>query len=64
LALVLNPGTPPHISMPLLSVCNRNDLTEVRTTTTVPRLLRVAARELLGKRPPLQRADAADVVLQ
>jgi hypothetical protein len=64
LALVLNPGTPPHVAVPLLVVCNRNDLLEVATTTTVPTLLRVAARELLGKRPPLRRADAADGVLQ
>jgi hypothetical protein len=64
LALVLNPSTPPHISMPLVVVCNRNDLLEVATTTTVPTLLRVVARELLGKRPPLRRRDAADGVLQ
>jgi hypothetical protein len=64
LALVLNPGTPPHVSMPLLMVCNRNDLLEVTTTTTVPKLVRVTARQLLGKRPPLERADRADAVLQ
>lgn len=64
LALVLNPGTPRHISMPLLTICNRSDLLEVATTSTVPNLVRVTARELLGKRPPLQRSDAADAVLQ
>ena len=64
LALVLNPGTPPHISMPLLVVGNRRDLMEVVATTTVPRLLRVTARDLLGKRPPLERKDSADAVWQ
>jgi hypothetical protein len=59
LALLLNPGTPPSISMPLLSVCNRCDLLEVVHGADAPLALRGAARELLERSPPLNPVPRA-----
>ena len=60
LAMLLNPGTPEPISMPLLGTCTRGELLEVVQSADTPVLLRVTAAELLVRRPPIgvERADA------
>jgi hypothetical protein len=63
-ALVQNPGVPAHISGPLLVVCNRAELNEVMANTTLRKGLRLTACELLATRPPLERADPANRLLQ
>jgi hypothetical protein len=57
LALLLNPGTPPSIAMPLLGTCTRVELREVIMSTDTPVTLRVTARELLQRRPPLTASE-------
>jgi hypothetical protein len=64
LTLLLNPGTPPQISMPLLAVCTRCELLEVVHGADTPLALRGSARELLDRSPPLPQGRAASTVLQ
>ena len=60
-ALLLNPGTPPAIAMPLLGACTRVELREVLASTDTPITLRVTARELLQRRPPLTAREDMSV---
>jgi len=64
LALLLNPGTPEPVSMPLLAVCTRCELLDVVHGADAPLTLRGAARELLERSPPLQRRAADSDLLQ
>ncbi len=63
-ALLLNPGTPEPISMPLLAVCTRCELLEVVEGADAPLMLRVVAQELLERSPPLPRVRTAENTLQ
>lgn len=64
-ALVQNPGTPLWIAAPLLVLCNRKELSEVVSNTTVLGVLRTSAQELLALRPPLRHGDVdPDSLLQ
>jgi hypothetical protein len=60
LTMLLNPGTPEHIAVPLLGACTRSELREVLQSADTPVLLRATAAELLLRRPPIgvDRADA------
>ncbi|MRG97355.1 hypothetical protein [Polyangium spumosum] len=53
MTFVLNPGTPPELSVPVLSQLLRHELAEVAEATQVPAVLRGAALDLLARRPPL-----------
>ena len=64
LTLLLNPGTPEPVSMPLLSVCTRCELVEVVHGIDTPLSLRGAAQELLERSPPLHRALVTSTVIQ
>jgi hypothetical protein len=64
LTILLNPGSPPDIAMPLLAACTRSELIEIVHGTDTNKVLRSTARELLARRPPLAQTDAADHVLQ
>ena len=64
LTLLLNPGTPPPISMPLLAVCTRCELLEVLHGVDTPLSLRASAQELLDRSPPLQKSKTSSKVLQ
>jgi hypothetical protein len=64
LALLLNPGTPTELCMPLLPVCKRTELLEVVRATESCMVLRATAVELLERRPPIKGVDRADAVLQ
>jgi hypothetical protein len=64
LTLLLNPGTPPPISMPLLAVCTRCELLEVVHGADAPLALRGSAQELLERSPPLQKSATDSTVLQ
>jgi hypothetical protein len=63
LTLLLNPGTPEPVSMPLLAVCTRCELVEVVHGVDAPLALRAAAQELLERSPPLQRAAATSTTI-
>lgn len=65
LAILLNPGSPLAIGIPLLAVCTRSELIEVMHAADAHPVLRSTARERLERRPPLGEPDRADsVVLQ
>jgi hypothetical protein len=63
LAILLNPGSPPSVAMPLLAACTRTELLEIVHGADTSKVLRATARELLARRPPLEQSDAADHVL-
>jgi hypothetical protein len=62
--LLLNPGTPEPISMPLLAVCTRCELLEVVHGADAPLSLRGSAQELLERSPPLQKRTVDPGLLQ
>jgi hypothetical protein len=64
LTLLLNPGTPEQVSMPLLAVCTRCELLEVVHGVDAPLALRASAQELLERSPPLQKGAAASDLMQ
>jgi hypothetical protein len=64
LSIILNPGAPPEIAMPLLPVCKRTELREVVRATETSMVLRGTAVELLERRPPIKGVDRADAILQ
>jgi hypothetical protein len=64
LTILLNPGSPPDVAMPLLAACTRSELIEIVHGSDTSKVLRATARELLARRPPLEQPDAADHVFQ
>jgi hypothetical protein len=64
LTLLLNPGTPEAVSMPLLAVCTRCELLDVVHGVDAPLALRGSAQELLERSPPLQKSAASSTVMQ
>lgn len=64
LSIALNPGSPPEIAIPMLSVCTRTDLLDVIKSTETSVVIRATAVELLEHRPPIRGPDQADAVLQ
>jgi hypothetical protein len=53
MAIIQNPGTPPDLSIPLLSLCNREELIGILKGTDTSLVLRGTAQELLSLRPPV-----------
>jgi hypothetical protein len=58
LAIVQNPYTPTGISVPLLPLLIRPELDQVLAATDIPPIVRGAAIELLGRRPPIPAREA------
>jgi hypothetical protein len=58
LSMLFNPGSPPAITMPLLAVCTRNELSEVLHHSESSNVLRSAAHELLERLPPWRASEA------
>jgi hypothetical protein len=63
MSLVLNPDTPPDVTVPLLGLLVRQELRLVATSTTVAPSLRALCLEHLERRPPAP-FDEADETLQ
>lgn len=59
-ALVLNARTPDEIAVALVSLLNRTELRVVMQVTTTPDAVRVAARELSLRRPPVSRDPSGE----
>ena len=57
MSLVQNPYTPPSIAVPILSLLVRPELDQVVAATDIPPIVRGAALELLGRRPPIPSTD-------
>ena len=62
IAVLLNPGSPLSVAMPLLAACTRGELVEIVHSADSSKVLRATAHELLARRPPLEESDAADHV--
>jgi len=56
MAIVLNPDTPPELSIPLLALLLRPELELVAGASLLVPTLRAAARDLLDRRPPLRKS--------
>jgi len=63
MAVILNPDSPPELAIPLLALLVRPELKLVASAAYLAPVLRVAARDLLARRPPV-RAATAKVRLQ
>ncbi len=53
MAIVMNPGSPPEIAVPLVGLLIRPELAQVLSAPAVPALVRAAAKDLLERRPPV-----------
>jgi len=59
MTVLLNPGSPPRVAVPLVGLCTRSELLEVARGADVPVILRITANELAERRPPLFGENAA-----
>ena len=57
MAILLNPGSPPEVTMPLVALCNREELLDLLKSTETSIVLRATARELLVRKPPISGRD-------
>jgi hypothetical protein len=53
MSVLLNPGSPPRVAVPLVGLCTRGELLELARGADVPTILRITANELAARRPPL-----------
>jgi hypothetical protein len=53
MALVLNPGSPTALSVPLLGLLIRPELAQLVVAMDIPAVVRDTARELYDRRPPV-----------
>jgi hypothetical protein len=60
MTVLLNPGSPLRVSLPLVGLCTRTELLEVARGADVPVILRITANELADRRPPLFGESAAE----
>jgi hypothetical protein len=54
MSLILNPGTPHALALPLVSTCPRDDLLLIIGTTNLSKTLRAVAHELYSRLPPVK----------
>lgn len=57
MTILLNPGSPPAIAVPLVGLCTRAELLELSRGADVPAILRITAAELAARRPPLEWSE-------
>lgn len=60
--ILLNPGSPPEIAVPLVCVSTRTELVELAHSADTSLVLRAIALELLERRPPLPKPDPGELV--
>jgi hypothetical protein len=53
MTVLLNPGSPPRVALPLVGLCTRSELLELARGADVHTILRITANELAERRPPL-----------
>ena len=63
MAIIMNPGSPPEIGIPLLGLCNREELRDVLRGTETSLVLRATARELIVRKPPSREPGEEDHTL-
>jgi len=54
MSVLLNPGSPPGIAVPLVGLCTRSELLELARGSDVHTIVRITAGELAERRPPLE----------
>ena len=59
--IVLNPGSPPAVSVPMLSLLVRPELREASRAADLPAVVRATAMELWELRPPMAPAEPPDL---
>lgn len=60
MAIALNPGAPPAVSVPLLGLLSRPELAEVSRASDLLPVVRATASELWELRPPLRAVSAPE----
>jgi hypothetical protein len=60
MTVLLNPGSPSRVALPLVGLCTRSELLEVARAADVPVIVRITANELAERRPPLFGESAPD----
>jgi hypothetical protein len=60
MSVLLNPGSPPRVALPLVGLCTRTELRQLTQGADVPTILRITAGELAERRPPLFGENARD----
>jgi hypothetical protein len=60
MSVLLNPGSPLRVAVPLVGLCTRSELLELARGADVPTILRITANELAERRPPLFGEMARD----
>ena len=53
MSVLLNPGSPPRVALPLVGLCTRAELLQIARGADVPTILRITAGELIERRPPV-----------
>ena len=53
MTVLLNPGSPGSVALPLVGLCTVSELREIIRGADVPVILRITAGELAERRPPL-----------
>jgi hypothetical protein len=53
MAILQNPGSPLEVTVPMVRLLIRPELRDLLAATDVPAAVRVAARELIDRRPPM-----------
>jgi hypothetical protein len=61
MSIVLNPGSPPAVSVPLLSLLSRPELATVRRAADLPAVVRATAQDLHELRPPLREVEEPEL---
>jgi hypothetical protein len=70
MSVLLNPGSPLRVALPLVGLCTRTELCELARSADVPTILRITANELIERRPPMfgeaasEPPDAPERLLQ
>lgn len=53
MSVLLNPGSPLRVALPLVGLCTRSELLQLTGGADVPTIVRITASELIERRPPL-----------
>lgn len=53
MTVLLNPGAPLRVTLPLVGLCTRSELLQLSRGPDVPTIVRITANELVERRPPL-----------
>jgi len=61
MSVLLNPGSPPRVALPLVGLCTRSELQQVTRGADIRTILRITASELIERRPPMFGDEAEPI---